>query len=176
MWIDRFIEFRSHDRAQAVKNVSVAEEHLDDYLPGYPLMPHSLIIEGLAQAGGLLVGEIHHFERKVILAKISRARFYGTPRPGDQLLYSVKLENFQEDGALVTGTSYLGDTLQAEIDLYFAYLDNRNVNREQFEPAEFLRMMRIFGMYDVGVDQDGNRLVPVPKMLQAERLLLGVDQ
>ena len=56
IWIDKFLEFRSGEFARAVKNVTLAEEHLHDHFPGYPVMPASLIIEGLAQAGGILVG------------------------------------------------------------------------------------------------------------------------
>ena len=50
-WIDRFTEFESGSSATAIKNVSLAEEHLHDHFPGVPLMPNSLIIEGIAQTG-----------------------------------------------------------------------------------------------------------------------------
>ena len=69
-WIDRFIEFESGQRATAVKNVTLAEEHLHDHFPGFPVMPGSLMIEGMAQTGGILLGETHQFEHIVILAKI----------------------------------------------------------------------------------------------------------
>ena len=64
-WIDRFVEFRSGESAKAIKNVSLAEEQLHDHFPGYPVMPASLIIEGLAQTGGILVGEAGGFAEKV---------------------------------------------------------------------------------------------------------------
>ena len=57
IWIDKFLEFRSGQFARAIKNLTLAEEHLHDHFPGYPVMPASLIIEGLAQTGGILVGE-----------------------------------------------------------------------------------------------------------------------
>ena len=57
IWIDRFVEFESGKRAVAIKNVTLAEDHLHDHFPGWPTMPNSLITEGLAQTGGLLVGE-----------------------------------------------------------------------------------------------------------------------
>src|SRR5262249_23305684 len=72
IWIDKFLEFRSGKFARAVKNLTLAEEHLHDHLPGYPVMPASLIIEGLAQTGGILVGEADGFAQKVVLAKIPR--------------------------------------------------------------------------------------------------------
>ena len=48
-WIDKFTEFESGKHAKTVKCVTLAEEQLADYFPSYPVMPHSLIIEGLAQ-------------------------------------------------------------------------------------------------------------------------------
>ena len=47
IWIDKFVEFTPRTSATAIKNVSLAEEHLHDLYPGYPVMPASLIIEGL---------------------------------------------------------------------------------------------------------------------------------
>ena len=54
-WIDRFDEFVRGKHATAVKNVSLAEEHMHDHFPGAALMPNSLIVEGMAQTAGLLV-------------------------------------------------------------------------------------------------------------------------
>ena len=85
IWIDKFLEFRSGEFARAIKNLTLAEEHLHDHLPGYPVMPASLIIEGLAQTGGILVGEAKGFAEKVVLAKIPRAEFFGVACAGDQL-------------------------------------------------------------------------------------------
>ena len=82
-WIDRFIEFESGKRARSVKNVSLAEEHLHDHFPGFPVMPGSLMIEGMAQTGGLLVSEPEGFTRKTVLAKVSKATFDRVIVPGD---------------------------------------------------------------------------------------------
>ena len=51
-WIDRYTEFVSGERATAVKNVSLSEEHLHDHFPGHGVMPNSLVLEGMAGAGG----------------------------------------------------------------------------------------------------------------------------
>src|SRR3954468_25013165 len=76
IWIDKFIEFESGKQAKAIKNLTLAEEHLHDHFPGFPVMPNSLIVEGLAQTGGLLVGEYNQFKEKVILAKVPTAKFH----------------------------------------------------------------------------------------------------
>src|ERR687898_46307 len=71
-WIDRFIEFESGKTAKAIKNVTLAEEHLHDHYPGFPVMPGSLMLEGMAQTGGILLGEANDFRHIVILAKIPK--------------------------------------------------------------------------------------------------------
>lgn len=173
-WIDKFTAFESGKRAETVKCISLAEEQIDDYLPGYPVMPHSLVIEGLAQTGGLLVGQLSDFRRSVVLAKIAKAKFHRSPIPGDQLRYTAVLERIQPDGALVCCTVDVTDTTDgtpfrlADIDLYFAYFDNREIERGQFIPADFLRMMRVFKLYEVGVDADGNPLTIPEYLLEAE--------
>ena len=75
IWIDRFVDFQSGKSARAVKNLSLAEDHFRDHFPGYPVMPAALILEGLAQTGGILVGEVNNFQEKVVLAKVPRAGF-----------------------------------------------------------------------------------------------------
>ena len=103
IWIDRFVKFEPGKSAQAVKNISLAEEHLHDHFPGYPVMPASLIIEGMAQTAGLLICHASNFDEKVVLAKISRVEFEGIALPGDVLLYSVEIEKMDEQFAVAGG-------------------------------------------------------------------------
>ncbi|MHB1034502.1 MAG: 3-hydroxyacyl-ACP dehydratase FabZ family protein [Pirellulales bacterium] len=161
-WIDKFIEFESGRRAKAVKNVSLAEDYLHDHFPGWPVMPNALVIEGLAQTGGLLVGEHNGFKEKVILAKIPRAAFHFTAAPGDTLVYTTVIETVKRDGAMVTATSHVGDRLQAEMEIVFAHLDASYQDKALFDPQDFLLMMRMLGLYDVGRAADGSRLREPP--------------
>ncbi len=96
IWIDKFERFEVNACAVAVKNVSLAEEHLHDHFPGFPVMPASLMIEGMAQTAGILVGAAREFKEKVILAKIGRASFVRLVRPGEQLVYSAKIVNAEQ--------------------------------------------------------------------------------
>ena len=171
-WIDRFVEFESGRRAVSLKALSLGEEQLDGYVPGYPVMPASLIIEGLAQTGGLLVGEYNGFRERVVLAKIGKAVFHREAVPGDVLRYTAEVEDIKPDGAIVKGTSYVGETLQAEVEMVFAHLDERFQGVEQFYPAEFLTLLRCFGLYDVGRNADGGPLEVPPHLLEAERAQL----
>lgn len=121
-WIDKFVEFEPGKHARSVKNVSLAEEHLHDHFPGYPVMPASLIIEGMAQTAGILVGQVNNFTENVILAKVRRAKFHSLARPGDQLFFDAHLERFDTDGASTRGeVSCNGQTL-AEIDIMFSHV------------------------------------------------------
>src|ERR1700732_4891696 len=116
IWIDKFIEFESGKQARAIKNLTLAEEHLHDHFPGFPVMPASLIIEGLAQAGGILVGEAGGFAEKVILAKIPRAEFYGVACAGDQLIYEVTLTDLRSEGAVVDAKAWLDGQVLADVE------------------------------------------------------------
>ncbi|HIQ19717.1 MAG TPA: beta-hydroxyacyl-ACP dehydratase [Planctomycetes bacterium] len=157
-WIDRFLEFQSGKYAKAVKNISLAEDHLHDHFPGYPVMPNSLVVEGLAQTGGLLVCQYTGFQEKVILAKIPRVVFHFEARPGDTLIYSATVENVTEDGAMVKATSRLGDRIQAEMEVVFAYLDGQFQDKMLFDPVVLQHMMRILRVYEVGCDAEGKPL------------------
>jgi 3-hydroxyacyl-[acyl-carrier-protein] dehydratase len=162
IWIDKFIEFESGRQAKAIKNISLAEEHLHDHFPGFPVMPNSLITEGLAQTGGLLVGEANSFEEKVILAKIPKAVFHFPAVPGDTLLYTAKLEDLNANGAMVTATSQVGDRVQAEMEIVFAHLADDGQSRKLFEPKNFVFTMKLLGVFDVGRASDGTKLKEPP--------------
>ena len=64
IWLDRFAEFVPGQRAVGVKNVTLAEDHLHDHFPGFPIMPASLMIEGMAQTAGILVGQARDFAER----------------------------------------------------------------------------------------------------------------
>src|SRR5213078_3294447 len=91
IWIDRFLEFQSGKSARALKNLSLAEDYFADHFPGYPVMPAPLILEGLAQTGGILVGEANDFREKVVLAKVPYARFFRDVLAGQRVIYEVAL-------------------------------------------------------------------------------------
>src|ERR687892_405317 len=122
IWIDKFIEFTPRSSATAVKNVTLAEEHLHDLYPAFPIVPNSLIIEGMAQPAGILVGEAANFAEKVILAKIGRATFHRMVRPGDTLIFNASIDQFSEQGASASGTVKVGNDLVAEIELMFSHI------------------------------------------------------
>jgi 3-hydroxyacyl-[acyl-carrier-protein] dehydratase len=122
-WIDRFIEFDSGRTATAVKCLSHAEDHFTEHFPAFPVMPATLILEGLAQTGGILVGEANQFREKVVLAKVPFARFHREAFPGDQLTYHAELVSLRPEGGVVRGKVTSGTQLIAEAEIFFAHLD-----------------------------------------------------
>lgn len=172
-WIDRFLEFERGRRATSVKGLGLGEEQIDQYMPGYPCMPHSLIVEGFAQTGGIIVSEYHHYKRQVVLAKVAKAVFHGLMTPGDSITYRVQVANLQTDGAVITGEAHIGDRLQAEVELFFASLGPEFSRGELFEPYDWLTMMRLLRLYEVGRKEDGTPLDVPEHMLAAERSVLG---
>jgi 3-hydroxyacyl-[acyl-carrier-protein] dehydratase len=124
IWIDRFLEFEPGKRALAVKNISLAEEHLHDHWEAYPVMPTSLMIEGMAQTGGVLVGQACDFEHDVVLAKITKAEFSGIAVPGDQLTYEVVLENLADEAASIRGLVRKNGEEFGHVELMFSHANN----------------------------------------------------
>jgi len=173
-WIDRFLEFERGRRAVAIKTIAMSEEQFDGYSPGFPVMPGSLIIEGMAQTAGLLVGEMEGFSQRVVLAKIGKAVFHQPVIPGYQLRYTAIVADVKKDGAFANVTSHLigpggGEQLQAEVELMFAFLDDRFPSGPLFEPVDFAAMLRGFHLYDVGRTTDGQPLELPPFYAEAER-------
>jgi len=126
IWIDSFVEFSPGRSAAAVKNVTLSEELLHDHFPGCPVFPPTLMIEGMAQTAGILVGETRGFSENVILAKIRRAEFSDYAGPGDQIRYDALLESLDEQGAVATGiVSKNGDAI-GKIDLMFSHVNSAN--------------------------------------------------
>jgi 3-hydroxyacyl-[acyl-carrier-protein] dehydratase len=137
IWIDKFLEFERGKSARAVKNLSLAEDHFADHFPGYPVMPATLILEGLAQTGGILVGEANDFQEKVILAKIPRAVFHREMLAGEQLIYEAEVLHLRPEGAAVVGRVLVDGVLTAEAEIFFAHLD-QNHSRQLFGEHNFV--------------------------------------
>ncbi|MBN2063385.1 MAG: beta-hydroxyacyl-ACP dehydratase [Sedimentisphaerales bacterium] len=145
IWIDKFTEFEPGKRAVSLKNVTLAEEHLHDHFPGYPTMPASIMIEAMAQTGGILVGYERKFKEKVILAKINKATFYEIVRPGESLILEAVIDNIADEAASITGTIKSGDTLVADIKMMFSHIDN-NMAGLEFPQENFVFNDQFLGL------------------------------
>ena len=137
IWIDRFIAFEPGKRAEAVKNVSLAEDHLHDHWEPFPIQPVSLMIEGMAQTAGILVGQARNFEEKVILAKVSRAEFDDLVVPGDQITYQAEIETITPEAAVTKGIVLRNGEPVGRVDLMFSHID-QNLGGVKFPEENFV--------------------------------------
>jgi len=147
IWIDRIIELERGKHVLAVKNVSLAEEVVHDHFPAQetaagepleplPVMPASLLIEGMAQTAGILVGHLNDFKEKVILAKITKARFDLDVLPGQTVFFDATIERIDRSGAStkgeitvlehVTGTT----STVGVVELIFSHIDQNRAGVE----------------------------------------------
>ncbi|MFO0789623.1 MAG: 3-hydroxyacyl-ACP dehydratase FabZ family protein [Pirellulales bacterium] len=161
-WLDRFTEFVSGSHATGVKCVSLSEDHLTEHWPNYPIMPNSLVAEGMAQCGGLLVSELYQFSELVVLAKFAKFSVDGEARPGDTLRYRAKIEQAKDFGASVTVIGDIDGRPFSEADIFFARYDadasENTRGRTLFDPIELLKWLRVVKVFDIGTRPDGTRL------------------
>jgi len=155
-WIDRFVEFESGRMAKAVKNVTLAEEHLHDHYPGFPVMPGSLMIEGMAQTGGILLGEARNFDHIVILAKVPKVTFHGWVTPGDSIVYTAKLLDIRDEGGTVQCDAYVGEQLVADAEIVFVHLDQNDSKLGSIDQKNFVFSSNLLSILDVGKAGDGS--------------------
>ena len=135
MWIDQIVELDPGKRMVAIKNVSLAEEQLHDHfaaegsLEPLPVYPASLMIEGMAQTAGILVGAARDFKEKVILAKIMRTTIDCDVFPGQTIRFEARIENLDTAGASTKGIVSRTDAASGQwevighIDLLFSHAD-----------------------------------------------------
>lgn len=156
-WIDRFVEFESGSHAKAIKNVSLAEEHLHDHFPGFAVMPGSLMLEGMAQTGGILLGQKNNFEHAVILAKVPKVTFHSWACPGDTLVYTAKLIDSRDEGGSVECVAHVGDRLVAEAEIVFAHVDPNQSGAGTVDQKNFVFSMNLLGILEIGRAGDGSQ-------------------
>ena len=169
MWIDTITSFEEGCRMHAVKNLSLAEEHLHDHFDGSDglepcaVMPGSLIVEGMAQTAGILVGSVNRFREKVVLAKISKVELDQEGVPGQCLRYEAEIERMDDVGASTTGVVRRLDHTEGEwheigrIDLIFSHIDNnaggREFPEENFVFSDNFRQILVAAGLDRLIDQ-----------------------
>lgn len=144
LWIDCITEHEEGKRLVALKNVSLAEDVLHDHIvQGKTIMPFSLIIEGMAQTAGILVGSTSRFKEKVILAKIAKASLDCDVTAGDTIRYDATIDRLDEAGASTSGTidrRVAGREAWERIgrvELLFSHIDN-NIAGTEFPEHNFV--------------------------------------
>jgi 3-hydroxyacyl-[acyl-carrier-protein] dehydratase len=114
--IDRVVEIVRQQRLVALKNVTINEPFFPGHFPGFPIMPGVLVIEAIAQAGGvLLLTEIEDRDSKLLVfTGIERAKFRRPVVPGDQLRIEVEVLAWRQNAGRMLGKAFVGDKLACE--------------------------------------------------------------
>ena len=125
--LDRITRLVPSEVAHGVKCVSLSDDIFVDHFPGHPVMPGALIIESLAQLGGVLVEatmrERGRNDLHALLTMVDRAKFRRLVRPGDKLELETRLITAREEGGQVRATASVEGQLVAEAELTFAFAE-----------------------------------------------------
>jgi len=124
LMVDRVIKLDPGEYAVGVKNVSANEEFFTGHYPGHPIMPGVLIIEAMAQLGGLLLSrELEHTGKVAVLLSLDKVKFRRPVTPGDQLILEARALRLKSRTGHVACTARVGDAQVAEADIKFMMVD-----------------------------------------------------
>jgi len=110
-----------------VKNVTVNEPFFQGHFPGAPIMPGVLILEALAQAGGILVHQKGYDKKIAVLLNVTNAKFRRPVTPGDVLYLQVKGLHISGNGGKIQAKAMIGEQIAAEAELSFAMVDKEKL-------------------------------------------------
>ncbi len=124
LMIDRIIEIEGVKRVVGLKNVSINEAFFQGHYPGDPIMPGVLIIEALAQIGGVLLSqELEHKGKVAVLLSLDKVKFRRAVRPGDQLILEAQAIRVGSSTGHIRGWARVAGQLVAEADIKFILTD-----------------------------------------------------
>jgi len=122
--VDRIIEFVKGEKIIALKNVTINEPFFMGHFPGTPIMPGVLIVEAMAQAGGILYLASNQEKRPgelVYFMGMDKVKFRKPVIPGDQLIFEIKIINIRLKAVKMAGIATVDGILVAEAELMAAF-------------------------------------------------------
>ena len=122
--VDRILELNlEENEILGLKNVTANEPFFQGHFPGAPIMPGVLILEALAQTGGVLVHQKGYTKKIAVLLNVSHAKFRKPVVPGDALLLHAKGLHISSTGGKIKAKAMIGQVLAVEAELSFALVD-----------------------------------------------------
>jgi 3-hydroxyacyl-[acyl-carrier-protein] dehydratase len=127
--VDRVTSMQEGESIVAYKNVSISEPVFEGHFPGHPIYPGVMILEGMAQAGGILAFKSSGYTEEQMESKvmyfmsIDGAKFRNPVRPGDRLEYRIKVLKHRKNLVVLGGEAYVDDVLVSEAELKAMIVD-----------------------------------------------------
>jgi UDP-3-O-[3-hydroxymyristoyl] N-acetylglucosamine deacetylase/3-hydroxyacyl-[acyl-carrier-protein] dehydratase len=123
--VDRILEFEPGRRILGLKNVTINEPFFSGHFPGHPIMPGVMIIEGMAQTGGLmLMNEVSESSKKLVyFMSLDNVKFRQPVRPGDSLLFDMEMLQFRGRVCRLRGVGTVEGQVVAEATLMAQVVD-----------------------------------------------------
>ena len=121
--VDRIVALEKGKSISGLKNVTMNEPFFQGHFPGEPVMPGVLMLEGLAQTGGILaiLSDPEMLGRLVYFAGVDKARFRRVVRPGDQLIYQLEMIKQTGKVSKMAATAYVDGQLVTEAELMASF-------------------------------------------------------
>ncbi|MCA9732568.1 MAG: bifunctional UDP-3-O-[3-hydroxymyristoyl] N-acetylglucosamine deacetylase/3-hydroxyacyl-ACP dehydratase [Deferribacteres bacterium] len=123
--VDKIIDLVPNERVTAIKNVTINEQFFQGHFPGHPIMPGVLILESLAQAGGILLlnSEEHPENKLVYFTGLDNVKFRKPVLPGDQLRLELELLKLRKSICKMAAHAYVNGDLVCQAELAAAIID-----------------------------------------------------
>ena len=123
--VDRILEFEPAKRIVGLKNVTINEPFFNGHFPGHPIMPGVLIVEGMAQTGGLLLmNDVEDPSAKVVyFMSLNDVKFRRPVRPGDQLLFEMEMLQYRGRVCRIRGVGTVKGQIVAEATMMAQVVD-----------------------------------------------------
>jgi UDP-3-O-[3-hydroxymyristoyl] N-acetylglucosamine deacetylase/3-hydroxyacyl-[acyl-carrier-protein] dehydratase len=123
--VDRVLDIQPRKKVVAIKNVTMNEPFFSGHFPGHPIMPGVLIVEAMAQAGGiLLLNTVDDPEDKLVyFMGIDGVRFRKPVMPGDQIRFELEMTQFRRGTCKMQGKAYVEGDLVTEANLMATIVD-----------------------------------------------------
>jgi UDP-3-O-[3-hydroxymyristoyl] N-acetylglucosamine deacetylase/3-hydroxyacyl-[acyl-carrier-protein] dehydratase len=117
--VDRIVDFEPRQRIVGIKNVTINEPFFQGHFPGHPIMPGVLIIEAMAQVGGmLLMGAIDDPENKVVyFMSLDKIKFRRPVKPGDQIRFELEMQQIRGSVCKMRGVGLVDGNVVAEAEM-----------------------------------------------------------
>lgn len=117
--VDRIVEMEANKRIVGIKNVTINEPFFQGHFPGHPIMPGVLIVEAMAQVGGvLLMGTVDDPESKVVyFMSLDNIKFRKPVRPGDQLRFEIEIVQLRARVCRIAGVAKVDGTVVCEAEM-----------------------------------------------------------